>query len=331
MRAGPDGAAVVAELPQPLYASLIALSPDGIAVCEPGHEGWSVIFVNPAFERLTGYKPHELVGRDLRLLQGQEREQESRQRIRDALSRGQPCRAMLRNYRNDGTAFWNEMTLLPLRNPTGQLTHYVGFHRDASERLRFDPKPITSGRESPTATGTYPSLLSVLRDDRLTGLYNRGYFDELYRRDYAIAQREGRRLALLIFDIDALGAYNDTFGKPAGDSCIKRVGRAIAGCLRRGSDLTARVDGGTIIALVHGMPGDQLLPFTNNILERVREARIHHPKSPVQRYVTVSAGVVSGVPGPEDKPEQLIERARHALKDAKTAGRNRVAAARGSN
>lgn len=317
----------MASLSQHLMASLIDLNPDGIAVCERGKDGWPVIFVNAAFERLTGYQLKELVGRDLRFLQGKEREQDTRQRIREALERGQSCRALLRNYRNDGTAFWNELTLAPLKDPSGNVTHYVGFHRDASERLRFDPKPMGS-RDTPSVTGTYPSLLSVLRDDRLTGLYNRGYFDELFRRDWAIAQREGRRLALLLFDIDSLTTYNETFGKLAGDSCIKRVARAIVGCLRRGSDLTARLEGGTIASLMSGVAPEQVLPFTNSILERVRDARIHHPKSTVLRYVTVSAGVVSMVPGPEEKPEVLLDRARAALQEAKASGRNRVVAAR---
>ncbi|HEU4530629.1 MAG TPA: diguanylate cyclase [Steroidobacteraceae bacterium] len=315
------------QLPQALIQDILRLSPEGITVCERTAEGWVATYVNPAFERLTGYRSHELLGRDLRLLQAEDREQDNRQRIRQALTDGQSCRALLRNYRNDGSPFWNEFTLEPVSGPDQKVTHFVGFHRDASERLRFEPKP--AGREATAhVAATTPSLLSVLRDDRLTGLYNRTYFDELYRRDFAIAQREGRRIALLVLDIDALGAYNDTFGKAAGDSCVKRVARTIAGCLRRGSDLVARMDGGTMIAMVHGMTSEQLLPFANTVLERVREMRIHHPKSTVLRYVTVSAGVLSAVPAEADKPEQLIEKAQAALKEAKNTGRNRVVAAR---
>jgi two-component system cell cycle response regulator len=319
----------MADLPSHLLAALVDLNPDGVVVCERVKDGWSVLFANPAFERLCGFSSREIRGRDLRFLQGQEREQDSRTRIRDGLNKGQPVRALLRNYRKDGTPFWNEMSLVPVKDMGGEVTHYVGYHRDASERLRFDPKPATSAAKDPhSQSATYPSLLSVLRDDRLTGLYNRGYFDELFHRDWAIAQREGRRLALLLFDVDSLNTYNETFGKPAGDSCIKRVARAIAGCLRRGSDLTARLEGGTIATLVHGMTAEQLPAFTAGILERVREARIHHPKSSVLRYVTVSAGIVSMVPGPDEKPEVLLERARSALREAKDAGRNRVVMAK---
>lgn len=313
----------MSELSQQLLNSLVQLNPDGIVVCERGADGWPATFVNPAFERLTGYRRHELIGRDLRFLQAEDREQDNRARIRQALSDGKACRALLRNYRNDGSPFWNEFTIAPLTDAGGRVTHYVGFHRDASERLRFEPK-ISSGRDTVAPVSPNPSLLSVLRDDRLTGLYNRSYFDELYRRDFAISQREGRRIAVLVLDIDALGAYNDTFGKAAGDSCIKRVARTIAGCLRRGSDLVGSLEGGSIVAMVHGMTAEQLLPFANTVLERVREMRIHHPKSTVFRYVTISAGVLSTVPDEDEKPEQLIERATAALKEAKNAGRNRV-------
>jgi diguanylate cyclase (GGDEF)-like protein len=162
----------------------------------------------------------------------------------------------------------------------------------------------------------------------LTGLHCAQYFDEALNRDWAIAQRDGLRLALVLLDIDALGTYNETFGRPAGDSCVKRVARAIASCLRRGSDLTARLEGGTIAALIHSMTAEQALPFADGILERVREQRIHHPRSSVFKYVTVSAGLVSIIPGPSDKLEHFVERARASLKAAKTAGRNRVVAAK---
>lgn len=307
-----------------LLQKLVQLSPDGVALCEKGGDGWLVVFVNEAFERLTGYKATELQGRDLRLLQAEDREQETRQRIRQAIADGTSCRVLMRNYRSDGTRFWNEMTLVPIKNARGEMTHYAGFHRDASERMRLDNRG-TMPRENGSPAAGGGAAFNAARDDRLTGLHNRVYFEELLRRDWAIAQRDARRLALLVFDIDALAAYNDTFGRTAGDSCVKRVGRAIAGCLRRSSDLMARLEGGTIVALVQGMTVEQALPFADSIRDRVREQRIHHPRSPVERYVTVSCGAASIVPGSDDAPELLLERARAALRVAKSGGRNRVA------
>jgi diguanylate cyclase (GGDEF)-like protein/PAS domain S-box-containing protein len=307
-----------------LLRQLVESSPDGIAVCKRGIDGWLVVFVNRAFERLTGFSAQDLKGRDLRILQGEDRDQEQRQRLRQALADGESCRALLRNYRSDGTQFWNEMVLVPLKNGSGSVDHFVSFHRDARERMRIEQR--AGARENGSTAVATGGTVSVIREDRLTGLHCREYFDEAVSRDWAIAQRDGLRLALVLLDIDALGSYNETFGRPAGDSCVKRVARAIAGCLRRGSDLTARLDGGTIAALIHSMTAEQALPFTDGILERVREQRIHHPRSSVFKYVTVSAGLVSTIPGPQDKLEHFVERARAALKDAKTAGRNRVVA-----
>jgi diguanylate cyclase (GGDEF)-like protein/PAS domain S-box-containing protein len=309
-----------------LLRQLVESSPDGIAVCKRGNDGWLVVFVNRAFERLTGFSAQDLKGRDLRILQGEDRDQEQRQRLRQALADGESCRALLRNYRSDGTQFWNEMVLVPLKNGSGSVDHFVSFHRDARERMRIEQR--AGVRENGGAAVAASSTVIAVREDRLTGLHCREYFDEAVSRDWAIAQRDGLRLALVLLDIDALGSYNETFGRPAGDSCVKRVARAIASCLRRGSDLTARLDGGTIAALIHSMTAEQALPFTDGILERVREQRIHHPRSSVFKYVTVSAGLVSVIPGPQDKLEHFVERARAALKDAKTAGRNRVVAAK---
>ncbi len=311
-----------------LLRQLVESSPDGIAVCERSSDGWPVVFVNRAFERLTGFSGKELKGRDLRLLQGEDRDQEQRQKVRQALADGTSCRVLLRNYRSDGTQFWNEMVMVPLKAGSGAVAHFASFHRDAGERMRIEQKTNTSRENGPTtAPGAAPTQ-SATRDDRLTGLHCRAYFDELLSRDWAIAQRDGLRLALVLFDVDALGVYNETFGRPAGDSCVKRVARAIASCLRRGSDLTARLEGGTIAALIHSMTAEQALPFADGILERVREQRIHHPRSSVFKYVTVSGGLMSLIPGPQDKLEQFVARARAALKDAKAAGRNRVVAAK---
>jgi diguanylate cyclase (GGDEF)-like protein/PAS domain S-box-containing protein len=307
-----------------LLRQLVESSPDGIAVCKRANDGWLVVFVNRAFERLTGFTAQDLKGRDLRLLQGEDRDQEQRQRLRQALADGESCRALLRNYRSDGTQFWNEMVLVPLPNGSGNIDHFVSFHRDARERMRIDQK--AAGRENGNAAA--PTAAAPGASDRLTGLYSRQYFDEALARDWSVAQRDGLRLALVVLDIDALGSYNETFGRPAGDSCVKRVARAVASCLRRGSDLTARLEGGTIVALIHSMTAEQALPFTDSILERVREQRIHHPRSSVFKYVTVSAGLVSLIPGPQDKLEHFVERAHKALKDAKKAGRNRVVAAK---
>jgi diguanylate cyclase (GGDEF)-like protein/PAS domain S-box-containing protein len=279
-----------------------------------------VIYVNPAFEALTGYSAAELIGRNLRLLQADDREQDGRHRLRDAMSRGESCRVLLRNYRKDGSLFWNEMTVMPLRHPDGCVTHYAGHHRDAGERLRIDPKVAKdslSGAHQPTAV--------AVRDDRLTGLYTLPYLEELLKRDWAVAHREQRSIAVFAVDIDALDLYNTTFGRAAGDSTIRRVAHIVSGCLRRSSDVTARIDGGSLIAFAPGLSIEQALRVGQLMAERVRDLRIHHPRSAVLRYISVSVGVCASTPGASDSPSELLQRAQQQLQFAKKSGRNQAA------
>jgi diguanylate cyclase (GGDEF)-like protein/PAS domain S-box-containing protein len=303
-----------------MYRRMVESSPDGVVLVDAQNPERPVIYANPGFEALTGYSAAELLGRNLRLLQGDDREQDGRHRLREALAKGESCRVLLRNYRKDGTVFWNEMTVLPLLDADGRITHFAGHHRDAGERLRVDPKltrDSLSGAHQPTAV--------AIRDDRLTGLFTLPYLEELLKRDWSVAQREKRSIAVFAIDIDALDLYNTTFGRAAGDSMIRRVAHVVSGCLRRSSDVTARIDGGSLIAFAPGLTIEQALRIGQLMAERVRELRIHHPRSAVLRYVSVSVGVCAAVPEPADSPASLVEKSQKQLQVAKKSGRNQAA------
>jgi two-component system cell cycle response regulator len=303
-----------------LYRRLVETSPGGVVVVDAQNPEHPVIYANPQFEALTGYAAAELLGRNLRFLQADDREQDGRNRLREALGRGEPCRVLLRNYRKDGTVFWNEMSALPLRDAEGRVTHFVGHHRDAGERLRIDPKlarDSLSGAHQPTAV--------AIRDDRLTGLFSLAYLEELLKRDWAVAQREKRSIAVFAIDIDALDLYNATFGRAAGDSMIRRVAHVVSGCLRRSSDVTARIDGGSLMAFAAGLNDEQGLRIGQLMAERVRDLRIHHPRSGILRYVSISVGVCSAVPQPSESATMLVDKSQQRLHFAKNAGRNQAA------
>ena len=303
------------------YRRLLECSPEGVVLVDAQSPEHPVVYVNPGFESLTGYSGADLVGKNLRLLQADDREQDARHRLREALAKGESCRVLLRNYRKDGTVFWNEMTVVPLRDGEGKITHFAGHHRDAGERLRIDPK---LSREAAMSGALQPTAVAV-RDDRLTGLFTLPYLEELLKRDWAIAQREGRSIAVFAIDIDALDLYNATFGRAAGDSAIRRVSHCVSGCLRRASDVTARIDGGSLMAFAPGLSNEQAMHMGQMMAERVRELRIHHPRSGVLRYVSVSVGVSAAVPSAKDEPAMLIEKSQRHLKLAKQSGRNQAA------
>jgi diguanylate cyclase (GGDEF)-like protein/PAS domain S-box-containing protein len=291
-------------------------APEGIVVCEAGSADHPLVYANDAFQRLTGYGSDELMGQDLRRLQGSDREQPGRAQLREAIARGQSGRVLLRNYRKDGTQFWNEVVIQPMKGADGAVTHIVGFHREVGGPERSDTRRV-------------PGLPSWLREDRLSGLYSRAYFEELLLHDWQVGVREARPLTLLMFDIDELASYNDTYGRPAGDACIRRVAGVIGASFKRGADVVARWDGGRIVALVRGADLAGVLGFAGTVARKVLRQHIHHPRALRQKFVSVSVGVASFTPTAERSAEQLLQAATRALKRAKESSEARVAIAEG--
>jgi diguanylate cyclase (GGDEF)-like protein/PAS domain S-box-containing protein len=300
--------------PAESWRALVDSAPEGVVICDATAPGHPVLYVNAAFVQMCGYPAAALLGSNLRILQGGDREQEARQRLRDALERGEPCCVLIRNYRPDGSLYWNEIVLQPMRDENGALKYWVSFHRDASERLKVPERP-------------QPGLPTWMREDRMTGLHSRSYFEELLRRDFVLAQRELHEIGLILYDIDNLGSYNATFDRAAGDACIRRVARVIAASYRRSSDLICRWEGGTFAVLTQGDAAEKAAQYAGVVAQRVRDLLIHHPRAGTERYVTMSAGVASLVPPRDMALEALINACRTALKRAKSRGRNSVVAA----
>ncbi len=118
-----------------LLQLVIDASNDGIVVAEQEGDDNILIYANPAFERLTGYAAEDILYQDCRFLQGEDRDQAGLDAIRQAVKAQQPCRQIIRNYRKDGSAFWNELSITPVFNAADQLTYYIGIQKDVTEQV----------------------------------------------------------------------------------------------------------------------------------------------------------------------------------------------------
>jgi len=120
-----------------LLQMAINASNDGIVIAEKeGDQDKILIYVNPAFERLTGYTSEEILYQDCRFLQSGDRDQGALPLIREALSSGGSCREILRNYRKDGTPFWNELSLSTVKNPDDGQTYFIGVQKDVTVQVK---------------------------------------------------------------------------------------------------------------------------------------------------------------------------------------------------
>ena len=116
----------------------VAASSNGILITDPNLPDNPIIYVNPAFVRTTGYTMEEVLGRNCRFLQGEDRDQPVLEDLRACIREGQECRVVLRNYRRDGSLFWNELYVSPVYDEAGKLTNFIGVQNDVTESKRTE-------------------------------------------------------------------------------------------------------------------------------------------------------------------------------------------------
>lgn len=170
-------------------------------------------------------------------------------------------------------------------------------------------------------------LATQATTDPLTGLANRRLFDDRLREEWSRAQRDGKPLALIAIDIDHFKEYNDRFGHPAGDECLKRVAEAIGGTFRE-IDIAARTGGEEFALLLPGLDAKGAALVAERIRSAIEGLGVEHPH-PDQAVVTISLGVAAASPTLTDDASALMAAADRALYRAKENGRNAIALDRG--
>lgn len=167
-------------------------------------------------------------------------------------------------------------------------------------------------------------LKRLSNQDGLTGLANRRHFDEVLDKECRRAKRDGKPIALLLTDVDFFKPYNDAYGHPAGDECLRRVAKVLAEAARRPGDVAARYGGEEFAVILPNTTEDGARSVAENLRESVAALKLPHSGSKVASHVTLSVGVVAAISGQAPSPDQLIELADSALYQSKQSGRNRV-------
>jgi sigma-B regulation protein RsbU (phosphoserine phosphatase) len=116
----------------------LSATAEGITIADARQKDQPIIYANAAFERLTGYTPDFVLGRNCRFLQGPDTDPQTREVIRRAVRSAEPCTVEILNYRKDGTTFWNRLSITPVRNDRGEVTHFIGVQSDVTARRRAE-------------------------------------------------------------------------------------------------------------------------------------------------------------------------------------------------
>lgn len=166
-------------------------------------------------------------------------------------------------------------------------------------------------------------LEKLSRQDGLTGIANRRYFDSYLQTEVRRAARERQPLALILADVDHFKAFNDQYGHQAGDDCLRQVASALSTAGRRPADLAARYGGEEFAMVLPGTGLDGAVDVAQAVSRVIADLAITHARSAAGRNVTLSQGIASLTPEKETASEDLIQRADQALYQAKQQGRNR--------
>jgi diguanylate cyclase (GGDEF)-like protein/PAS domain S-box-containing protein len=284
-----------------LREKVIEVSSNAILICSAEAPDYAIEYVNPAFEAITGYSAAEVVGRPLRALQGTSQDHQNLEEISAALREQREGHAVLRNYRKDGTGYWNDLYISPVRDDSGAIVNFVVAQYDISAVMRYEAE-----------------LEYQARHDALTGLANRNLLHERLERAIANARHGNTELWVVFVDLDRFKFVNDALGHEAGDILLKTLAERLKLAVRE-ADTVARMGGDEfVLVLPEGSSREAGMKVIANIMEAVAtplQIQSH------EFFLTCSVGIAA-YPSDGGNAETLTKHADIAMYRAKELGRN---------
>jgi diguanylate cyclase (GGDEF)-like protein/PAS domain S-box-containing protein len=285
----------------------IESSVNAILITDLSRQGTPIEYANPAFEKMTGYSAREAVGRDTRFLLGLDVDQPGLEEIRMAVAERREGHAVLRNYRKDGTLFWNDLTIAPVRSEKGEVTHFVEVMNDVTEAKNYEEQ-----------------LAHQANFDTLTGLANRNLLQDRLHQAISGARRDGGSAAAVFLDVDNFKVVNDSLGHRVGDEMLQKIAARLTANVRE-YDTVARLGGDEFVLVLRARDDDAAIVERDitGLVEKLL-AVVSQPMELGGRPMrpTVSIGV-SLFPHDGTDADTLLRHADAAMYRAKELGRNR--------
>ncbi len=276
---------------------------NGIVITRCSGKDNPIEYVNPAYERITGYRLDEAVGRDSRFMAAPGMDDEARILLRRAIDERHEVNVTFRNQRKNGEVFWNDLTITPVADEKGRVTHFIGVIND-----------VTALKQR-TA-----HLEHEVHHDALTGLANRTLLWDRLEQAIHMAQRNKSLVATVLMDLNGFKKINDSLGHDAGDEVLTVVANRLQSSVRD-SDTVARLSGDEFVLVLVNQPS---LRFTLRMVERLRQG-MARPVVFDRHEIEVGASIgVSVYPHDGATAFELVRAADVAMYHAKATRKNEV-------
>ncbi|GGI18140.1 EAL domain-containing protein [Oxalicibacterium faecigallinarum] len=274
-----------------------------IVIVDVQQPNMPLIYVNGAFENITGYSREEAIGRNCRFLQCGDTDQAELQKLRAAINERRATSVLLRNYHKDGSMFLNELYISPVNEGLEgeEVRHFVGVLYDVTQIKRYQA-----------------DLEHQANYDALTGLANRNLLYERAEQALIHAERYNSMLTIVFIDLDNFKLVNDSLGHSAGDELIATVGARLQTCVRAG-DTVARIGGDEFVLL---LINQNMQSGVSHVMQRIQNEMIRPVVVRGQDIVVTCSMGIACYPADGRDPDSLLANADAAMYRAKSSGRN---------
>jgi diguanylate cyclase (GGDEF)-like protein/PAS domain S-box-containing protein len=261
-----------------------------------------ITYVNPAFEKTTGYQFSEVIGKKPGILRSGKHDQDFYINLWNTLKRGEVFGDIFINRRKDGSLYYEEKTITPMVDESGKIVHFVSTGKDVSDRIQ-----------------TQERFYYLANHDALTDLPNRMLLMERAKQAISRSRWDDRLVVLFFIDVDRFKNVNDTLGHDVGDYLLKEISVRLIGCVREG-DTVARLGGDEFAILLRDVAVlEDVIPVASEILQTITR-----PIHIAGREIIVSASIgISCCPLNGNDPKELLRNADIAMYRAKETGKNR--------
>jgi len=279
----------------------IEASANAIVIANATQPGYPVEYVNPAFERMTGYTAEEVLGKSLRIMHGSDTRQEGLEKLQQLVREHREGETILRNYRKDGQLYWTRVHIAPVRDDAGMVTHFVAAKYDITQTRRYQE-----------------TLEFQAWHDALTHLPNRHLLRRRLQETIEKARPGSTPFWVAFLDLDNFKLVNDTLGHTLGDLVLQQVAKRLQDALHA-HDIVARRGGDEFVFILFD---DEPPRNALATLHRIMSAVSRPLKLESQRFFPACSIGVAIHPKDGNDPELLIQRADMAMYHAKEQGRN---------